>query len=105
MCCGFVTDIPMQMATLHQAILSILDIALRFHDTLAAHAGEAMQASPKIESKLHRSLRVQQQGRSAVIRFATSSPESVVQTSDSESDLEDEDDGSRLSYRMLVASQ
>lgn len=96
------------VATLRQAILSILDVALHFHDNLTAHAGEAVQASPRIGPKLHRSRRVQQQERNAAIRSATSSRETVAQTSDSESDLEDEDDGSRFglrSYRMPSASR
>ncbi|KAH9049683.1 Spc98 family-domain-containing protein [Lactarius hengduanensis] len=91
------------MSTLRQAILSILDIALRFHDALTTHAGQAEQASPRIGPKLHRGRRVQQE-RSA----ATSLRETVVQTSDSESDLEDEDDGLRFgprSYRMPSASR
>ena len=96
-----------QMATLRQAILSILDIALRFHDALTTHAGQVGQSSPRIGSKLHRSRRVQWE-RSTTIGFATSSRETVVQTSDSESDLEDEDDGLRFdprSYRMPSVSR
>ena len=85
-----------QMATLRQTILDILDIALRFHDALATHVGQL--ASPRIGPKLHRTRRAQQE-RSAAIRFATSLREPVVQSSDSESDLEEEDDGSRLGLR------
>ncbi|KAH9060930.1 Spc98 family-domain-containing protein [Lactarius vividus] len=91
------------MSTLRQAILSILDIAMRFHDALTTHASQAEQASPRIGPRLHRGRRVQQE-RSA----ATSLRETVVQTSDSESDFEDEDDGLRFgprSYRMPSASR
>ncbi|KAH9179589.1 Spc98 family-domain-containing protein [Lactarius sanguifluus] len=91
------------MSTLRQAILSILDIAMRFHDALTTHAGQAEQASPRMGPKLHRGRHVQQE-RSA----ATSLRETVVQTSDSESDLEDGDDGLRFgprSYRMPSASR
>jgi len=93
------------MATLRQTILSILDIALRFHDALTTHAGQ--QASPRIGPKVLRSRRAQQE-RSATTRLATSWREPVVQSSDSESDLEEEDDGLRpglRSYRMPSASR
>ncbi|KAH9002214.1 Spc98 family-domain-containing protein [Lactarius hatsudake] len=79
------------MSTLRQAILSILDIAMRFHDALTTHAGQAEQASPRIGPKLHRGRRVQQERSAAT-----------------ESDLEYEDDGLRLgprSYRMPSASR
>jgi gamma-tubulin complex component 5 len=92
------------MTTLRQAILSILDIALGFHDALTTHAD---QASPRIGPKSHRNRRAQQD-RSAAIRFATSLRETTVQTSDSESDPEDEVDELRLgprSYRMPSASR
>lgn len=94
-----------QMVTLRQTILSILDIALRFHDALTTHAGQAVQASPRFGPKLHRSRRAQQE-RSAAIRFSTTLRETVVQSSDSESDPEEEDDGLRLgpeSYRVPSA--
>ena len=93
-----------QMAALRQAILSILDIALRFHDTLTTRAD---QASPRIGPKLHRSRRAQQE-RSDAIRFATSSRETVVQPSDSESDSEDDVGKLRFgprSYRTPSASR
>jgi len=89
------------MSTLRQAILSVLDIALRFHDALTTHAS---QASPRIGSKSHRNRRVQQE-RSAATRFATSLRETVIQTSDSESDPEDDVDVGPRSYRMPSASR
>ena len=92
------------MATLRQAIISILDIALRFHDALTTHAG---QASPRIGPKSHRNRRTQQD-RSAAIGFATSPRETVMQISDSESDPEDEIDELRSgprSHRMPSASR
>ena len=95
----------MQMGTLRQTILSILDIALRFHDTLTTHTGQAVHASPRSGPKLHRSRRAQQE-RGTATRFSTTLRETVVQSSDSESDPEEEDDGLGLGpefYRVPSA--
>ncbi|KAF8272093.1 Spc98 family-domain-containing protein [Lactarius quietus] len=94
------------MDTLRQAILDILDIALRFYDALSTHVGQDEQASPRMGPKLHRSRHAQQE-RSAAIRFATSLRETVIQSSDSESDPEEEDDGLRHgpeSYRTMPSA-
>lgn len=67
-------------------------MTLHFRDTLTAHAGEAaeaVQASPRIVSRLHRSRRGKQARKSA-IELSLSLPE-AIQASDSESDLEEEE--------------
>jgi gamma-tubulin complex component 5 len=67
-------------------------MTLHFRDTLTAHAGEAaeaVQASPRIVSRLHRGRRGKQARKSA-IGLSLSLPE-AIQASDSESDLEEEE--------------
>lgn len=67
-------------------------MTLHFRDTLTAHAGEAaeaVQASPRIVSRLHRNRRGKQARKSA-IELSLSLPE-AIQASDSESDLEEEE--------------
>lgn len=67
-------------------------MTLHFRDTLTAHAGEAaeaVQASPRIVSRLRRNRRGKQARKSA-IELSLSLPE-AIQASDSESDLEEEE--------------
>jgi len=79
------------MIALRQAVLSILNMTLRFRDALTVDAGEApktAQLSTKVESH---GLRREQQGRKgSIFRFARTSREAAL-ASDSESDLEDEE--------------
>jgi hypothetical protein len=83
------------MIALRQAILSILDMTLRFRDALTGDVGLAptiAQAPPRIRSRLHRSRRKHQE-RKDTIGFAVKSWE-VTQSSDSDSELEEEPLGS-----------
>jgi len=83
------------MIPLRQAILSILNIALRFRDALTADVGEVpktAQLSTKVNS---RGLRRQHQGRKGLtIGFTRTSREAAL-ASDSESDLEEEEEALR----------
>lgn len=83
------------MITLRQAILSILNMTLRFRDALTADVGEvpkAAQLSRKVDSH---GLRRQQQGRKgSKIVFARTSREAAL-AFDSESDLEEEEEALR----------
>jgi hypothetical protein len=83
---------------LHQAILSILDMALRFREVIAVDAGRPStmpQASSKIRPRLHRGWQKQHERRSTT-GFAETSRE-VTQSSDSESEFEEEGLGNRPS--------
>jgi hypothetical protein len=83
------------MIALRQAILSILNMTLRFRDALTANVGEVpktVQLSTKVDSH---GLRRQQQGRKgSMIGFARTSREAAL-ASDSESDLEEEEEALR----------
>jgi gamma-tubulin complex component 5 len=71
-------------------------MTLRFRDTLTAYGGdvaEAAQTLPRIGSRFNRSRREKQANKIA-IGFSLS-PQEAVQTSDSESDLEEEEEGLR----------
>ncbi|KAI0307069.1 Spc98 family-domain-containing protein [Multifurca ochricompacta] len=75
---------------LRQAILSILDITLRFHDTLIAHQGEATAiagAPSRVSYQFHYNWQ-DQQARKDEIGFALPWGE-AVQTSGSDSDVEE----------------
>lgn len=79
------------MIALRRAILSILDMTLRFRDSLTADVGEVSKTarlSTKVDSH---GLRRRQQGRKgSMIGFARTSREAAL-ASDSESDLEEEE--------------
>jgi gamma-tubulin complex component 5 len=67
-------------------------MTLHFRDTLTAHAGEGADTTrtlPRIGSRFHRSQR-RKQARKSAIRFSSSLP-GAIRTSDSESDLEEEE--------------
>jgi hypothetical protein len=77
---------------LRQAILSILDMTLRFRDAIAADVGETpmiVRSSTTVESR-SRYGRREQEGRRGSIKFARTSREAAL-ASDSESDLEEEE--------------
>ncbi len=82
------------MISLRQAILSILNMTLRFRDALTADVGEApktaqLQLSTRVESH---GLRQRQKGRrGSMIGFART-PRRATLASDSESDLEEEEE-------------
>jgi len=81
-----------ETSALRQAILSILDMTLRFRDALTADVDKAptvVQASPRIRPRLHRSRR-DKQGRRGAIGSAVTSRE-ATEASDSETDLEEEE--------------
>ena len=83
------------MIALRQAILSILNMALRFRDALTADVGEVpktAQLSTKVDS--HGLRRQQQRGKGPVFGFARTSREAAL-ASDSESDLEEEEEALR----------
>lgn len=83
------------MIAMRQAILSILSMTLRFRDALTADVGgvpKTAQLSTKVGSH---GLRRRQQGRKGtMIGFARTSREAAL-ASDSESDLEEEEEASR----------
>jgi hypothetical protein len=83
------------MIALRQAILSILNMTLRFRDALTADVGEVpktAQLSTKVNSH---GLRQKHQGRKgAMIGFTRTSRE-ITLASDSESDLEEEEEALR----------
>jgi len=93
---------------LHQAILSILDLTLRFRDALAVNVGGGgPTAAQETERRLlHRSRR-ERQARTTSSRMT---PREATQASDSESDLEGEeelrhDPFSSLYYRIPTVSR
>ena len=80
------------MITLRQAILSILDMTLRFRDALTADVGEVpktAQLSTKVSSH---GLRRQHQGRKGPTIGFTRTLREAALASDSESDLEEEEE-------------
>jgi hypothetical protein len=83
------------MIALRQAILSILNMTLRFRDALTTDVGEVpktAQLSTKVGSH---GIRRQQQGRKGPMTgYARTSREAAL-ASDSESDLEEEEDALR----------
>jgi len=83
------------MIALRQAILSILNMTLRFRDALTTDVGEvpkAAQLSTKVSSH---GIRRQQQGRKgSMIGFARTSRGAAL-ASDSDSDLEEEEEALR----------
>lgn len=83
------------MIALRQAILSILNMTLRFRDALTANVGEVpktAQLSTEVDS--HGLRRQRQGGKDSIIGFAKKSREAVL-ASDSESDLEEEEEALR----------
>jgi hypothetical protein len=80
------------MIALRQAILSILNMTLRFRDALTADVGEASKIAPvstRAESRSHRG-RWEQGGRKGSMGSARTSREAAP-ASDSESDIEEEE--------------
>ncbi|KAI0005111.1 Spc98 family-domain-containing protein [Russula compacta] len=80
------------MTALRRAILSILDMTLRFRDALTADVGGTptiAQSSARTVPRLHRNRR-EHEGRRGVIAVTMTSRE-ATQASDSESDLEEEE--------------
>jgi hypothetical protein len=78
------------MITLRQAILSILNMTLRFRDTLTA--GEVPKTAQLSTRVYSHGLRRQQQGRKgSMIGLARTSREAAL-ASDSESDLDEEEE-------------
>lgn len=83
------------MIALRQAILSILNMTLRFRDALTADVGEVpetAQLSKKVDS--HGLWRQPQGKKSSIIGFARTSREAAL-TYDSESDPEEEEEALR----------
>ena len=77
---------------MRQAILSILNLTVRFRDALTADVGEApkiARLSTRVESRFHRGRRGQE-GRKGSIGFARTTREAAL-ASDSESDLDEEE--------------
>lgn len=83
------------MIGLRQSILSILNMTLRFRDTLNADVGEVPKTT-RLSTKVNsHGLRQQHQKRKgSMTRFARSSREAAL-ASDSESDLEEEEEALR----------
>jgi len=85
-------NMPGQTVALRQAILSILDMTLRFRDALTVDVGQApttTEASRRIRPRLLRS-RWEQQERKVTTGFAMTSRD-ITQAYDSDSDLEEEE--------------
>jgi hypothetical protein len=83
------------MIALRQTILSILNMTLRFRDALTADVGEVRktaQSSTKVDS--HGLWRQRQGRKGSTIGFARTSRE-VAPASDSESDLDEEEEALR----------
>lgn len=79
------------MVALRQAILSILNMTLRFRDTLTADVGEVPKTARLSTKVKSHGPRRQQQGRKGSTNgFARKSREAAL-ASDSESDLEEEE--------------
>lgn len=80
------------MIALRQAILSILNMTLRFRDALTANVGQVPKTAQLSTGVDSHGLRRQRQGRKdSMIGFARKSRE-IVSASDSESDLEEEEE-------------
>lgn len=78
---------------MRQAIISVLNMTLRFRDAIAADVGETSmiaRSSTRVGSRSHYGRREQEGRRRGSIGFARTSREAAL-ASDSESDLEEEE--------------
>jgi hypothetical protein len=83
------------MIALRQAILSILNVTLRFRDALTADVSEVPKTA-RLSTKVNsHGLRRHQQGRKGSMIRSTRTSRDAALASDSESDLEEEEEASR----------